>query len=195
MWAKKKIKKKKTSVGIWPYSVLSLPIHEYNRCPHCCRPCFVLSYRCSIPNMYPRISHCGSVCDEPERVSRRMWVQSLTWLSGMRVQWCHQRQCGLDLVLVGLCCRLVAVAPGWPPCLGPSICRGCSHRMTDGTKCFKVLASLVYCMVFFVLVPCSFVGFTHMMKVFVSTLYTETLIKWPPSLPCVLEIRWAFPWR
>ena len=53
----------------------------------------------------------------------------------------------------------------------------CSHRMTDGTKCFKVLASLVYCMVFFVLVPCSFVGFTHMMKVFVSTLYTETLIK------------------
>lgn len=49
--------------------------------------------------------------------------------------------------------------------------------MTDGTKCFKVLANLVYCMVFFVLVPCSFVGFTHMMKVFVWTLYTETLIK------------------
>ena len=62
--------------------------------------------------MYPRISHCGSVCDEPERVSRRMWVQSLTWLSEMMVQWCHQQQCGLDLVLVGLCCRLVAVAPG-----------------------------------------------------------------------------------
>ena len=30
MWAKKKKIKKKTSVGIWPYSVLSLPIHEYN---------------------------------------------------------------------------------------------------------------------------------------------------------------------
>lgn len=117
MWAKKKIKKKKPSVRIWPYSVLSLPIHVYDMCPHCCRSSFVLSYRCSIPNMYPRISHCGSVCDEPERVSRRMWFQSLTWLSGMRVQWCHQRQCGLDLVLVGLCCRLVAVAPGWPPCL------------------------------------------------------------------------------
>ena len=28
--------------------------------------------------------------------------------------------------------------------------------MTDGTKCFKVLASLVYCMVLFVLEPCSF---------------------------------------
>ena len=49
--------------------------------------------------------------------------------------------------------------------------------MTGITKCFKVLANLVYCMVFIVLVPRSFVGFTHMMKVFVSTLYTETLIK------------------
>ena len=108
MWAKKK----KLSFGIWQYSVLSLPILVYNTCLHCCRSCFILSHRCSIPNIYPRISHCGSVCDEPGRVSRRMGVQSLTWLSGMRVQWCHQRQCGLDLVLVGLCCRLVAVAPG-----------------------------------------------------------------------------------
>ena len=47
--------------------------------------------------------------------SMRMQVQSLTLLSGLRIQYCHKlRRCSLDLALLWLWCRVSAAAPIQP---------------------------------------------------------------------------------
>ena len=51
-------------------------------------------------------------------VSMRIQVQSLAFLSGLRIQHCHfcgiGCRCGLDAVLLWLCCRPAAAARIWP---------------------------------------------------------------------------------
>ena len=53
-------------------------------------------------------SHCGSVGEEPDIVSMKMWVHSLALLSGLRIQHCHKLWLGSGVAAAW--CRPTAAA-------------------------------------------------------------------------------------
>ena len=68
----------------------------------------------------------------------RVRVQSLAWLSGLRIQWCYELWCKLRtwlgygvavaVVLAGSCSSI------WTPSLQTPMCHGCGSKTNKQTK-------------------------------------------------------------